>query len=141
MRKPTARNWEQKFLDLYAINGNLTVSAAACQVNRSTVQKKIVRNPEFAQLVLEAREEAFDRLEAEAHRRAVNGVEKPVFYMGEVCGSIKEYSDSLLITLLKACRPGKFRDSATIEQTIHGNGPVLITEVIIERQAPLAIEE
>ena len=42
-----------------------------------------------------------DALEAEARRRAVEGVRKPVFYQGVICGWVGEYSDTLLIFLLK----------------------------------------
>ena len=32
-------------------------------------------------------------------RRAIEGVDKPVFYMGEECGYITEYSDTMLAML------------------------------------------
>ena len=37
--------------------------------------------------------------------RARNGVEKPVYYRGEVVGSVRTYSDSLGMFLLRAKRP------------------------------------
>jgi hypothetical protein len=65
----------------------------------------------------DAREQAIDCLEDEALRRAHEGIEKPVTIAGkrEV---IREYSDSLLIFLLKAHRPQKYRDN--IRQEISG---------------------
>lgn len=53
-----------------------------------------------------------DALEDEAVRRAHEGTDKPVFYKGEICGHIREFSDTLLIFMLKARRPEKFRESA-----------------------------
>lgn len=53
-----------------------------------------------------------DALEDEAVRRAREGTDKPVFYKGEICGHIREFSDTLLIFMLKARRPEKFRESA-----------------------------
>ena len=59
--------------------------------------------------------EGVDLLEAEARRRAVTGVEKPVYYKGKVVGSTTKYSGKLLMFLLKAHDP-KFRDGVKVEQ-------------------------
>ena len=71
---------------------------------------------DFAAQWDEALEEGTDLLEAEARRRAVTGINKPVFYKGEVVGSIPKYSDRLLIFLLKAHRPQMFGDGVKVEQ-------------------------
>ena len=60
-------------------------------------------------------ESAVDDLEAEAWRRAKEGVEKPVFQGGKQVGVIREYSDTLMATLLKAHRPEKYRENFKIE--------------------------
>jgi hypothetical protein len=50
--------------------------------------------------------EGVDRLEDEAHRRAVEGYNpRPVYHKGKKVGEIREYSDSLLALLLKSRRP------------------------------------
>lgn len=41
----------------------------------------------------------------EAKRRAVHGVEEPVFYLGKQVASVRKYSDTLLIFLIKARDP------------------------------------
>ena len=46
-------------------------------------------------------------LELEARRRAYEGVEKPVFHAGEECDFIRQYSDVLMMFLLKAHRPDR----------------------------------
>lgn len=43
-------------------------------------------------------------------RRAHEGVKKAVYYKGKVVGYETEFSDSLMITMLKATDPEKFRD-------------------------------
>ena len=65
-------------------------------------------------------------LEAEARRRAAIGVDEPVFYKGEVVGHIRKYSDTLLMFLLKAHWPEKFRENVSIDQRVSGRdgGPV-----------------
>ncbi len=53
-------------------------------------------------------------LEREADRRAVDGVEEPDYYQGEVVGFTRKYSDGLLTTRLKAVLPEKYRESAQV---------------------------
>jgi len=57
---------------------------------------------------------AIETMEAEADRRGVEGVLKPVFYQGKECGQIREYSDTLLIFRLKALHPEKYRERAEL---------------------------
>lgn len=61
-----------------------------------------------------------DKLEAEMARRAIEGVDKPVFYKGEEVGTIREYSDQLAITLAKAVRPERFRDNVKVDADVNG---------------------
>ena len=75
-----------------------------------------IRDAEYAAMFQEAKEQAADHLECEARRRAVEGVEEPVYYKGEVCGTIRKYSDLLLIFLLNGARPEKYRDKAPSTQ-------------------------
>ena len=50
--------------------------------------------------------------EVEARRRAVEGVEEPVgWFQGTPGGTVRKYSDTLLIFLLKGARPHKYRDN------------------------------
>lgn len=55
-------------------------------------------------------EEGTDLLEDEAQRRARDGTQKPIYQGGKKVGIVNEYSDTLLIFLLKARRRGKFGD-------------------------------
>lgn len=64
-----------------------------------------------------------DRLEDEARRRAERGVERPVYQGGVMVGTITEYSDTLMSTLLKGNRPGKF-NTERHELSGPGGGPV-----------------
>ncbi|RMD70940.1 MAG: hypothetical protein D6819_03005, partial [Gammaproteobacteria bacterium] len=65
-------------------------------------------SPEFARAWEEARNMAADFFEAEAIERAIHGVEKPIYYKGEVVGTIREPSDQLLTLLLKGHKPEKY---------------------------------
>lgn len=58
-----------------------------------------------------ALEAAKHQLEEEAIRRATEGVLEPVFYKGSICGYKTNYSDSLLMFILRKLDPS-YRDSA-----------------------------
>ena len=59
-----------------------------------------------------AEEAGTDIIEEEAFRRAVNGVQKPVYRSGEVVGHVADYSDTMLMFLLKARRPDRYGSGA-----------------------------
>jgi hypothetical protein len=66
-----------------------------------------------------------EMLEYEAGRRAYHGTLEPVYYKGEVCGEIRKYSDTLIMFLLRARLPQKYRDNSKIEMTGKDDGPLL----------------
>lgn len=113
-----------KFLTLLRDTGNVTHSARQVGVTRMTAYHHRDRDAEFAQLWDDALHEAVDGLEHEAHRRAVQGVEEPVFQGGRQVGTIRRYSDTLLLSLLKAHAPEKYRDRQSIEHAGPGGGPI-----------------
>ena len=67
-------------------------------------------DPEFSAEWEAALELGTDALEDEAVRRGRDGCIEPVFYKGRECGGVKKYSDTLLIFMLKARRPERFRE-------------------------------
>lgn len=109
--RPTGDLYELFFREL-SRTCNVTGSAAAIGVSRQHVHHLRRKKPEFAKRWEAALQEATDALEAEARRRAMEGYQKPVFFQGKQVGSEPVYSDALLITLLKAHRPEKFREKA-----------------------------
>ena len=109
-RQDAAPKKGDAFLAAYRECGSVSYAARAEKINRCTHYRWLQQYPEYTEAFAEAREEAADVLEQEARRRAVEGVEAPVFYKGEVCGTVKRYSDVLLIFLLKGARPDKYRE-------------------------------
>ncbi len=95
-----------------AETGTRTRAAAIAGVHRSVLYTPQWKEDRAFQAALKAAEEvAADRLEAEAWRRAVEGVERPVgWHKGRPGGTVCEYSDILLIFLLKGLRPEKYRE-------------------------------
>jgi hypothetical protein len=98
------------FLLELAESGNVGKAAARAGVGRTTVYEWREADPDFAEQWARAEKIATSLLEDEAFRRAHDGVEKPVYQNGEQVGAIREYSDTLMIFLLKA-RDKRYRDA------------------------------
>jgi hypothetical protein len=102
--------WKAKFLASLRRMGNVSRALKAAGVGRQTAYDHRDRDPNFARQWAEALEQAADWLEREAWRRAVKGTDRPVFQQGGRVGTVRDYSDTLLIHLLKAHKPEKYRD-------------------------------
>lgn len=87
---------------------NVSEAARAAGIGRSTAYEWRDDDPEFAAAWDDAEQEAADKLEREAWRRAVEGTDKPVTFQGAITATYKEYSDRMLEILLKAHRPEKY---------------------------------
>lgn len=109
--------WPGVFLAALESSGNVSAAAREAGVSRQRAYEWRRSDPDFASHWDAAIEVATDALEAEARRRAVEGTEEPVFYQGTECGRIRRYSDTLMIVLLKAHRPAKFRENAAVEHS------------------------
>ena len=120
------RPWKPLFLDALRGTGNVRLAASNADVARQVAYRARDSSATFRADWDEALEEARELLEAEARRRAAIGVEEPVFYKGQVVGHIRKYSDNLLMFLLKAHWPEKFRENLSIDQRVSGSdgGPV-----------------
>ena len=110
-------NWQRLFLSTLGQSANVSLACEVAHIDRSTAYKERSRNPVFRDEWDGAMDDAIDALEAEAWRRAKDGVEKPVFQGGKQVGAIREYSDTLMVTLLKAHRPEKYRENFKVETT------------------------
>lgn len=124
------RHWAQeqaRFLSEYAKCGNILLAANKAKIKRAKHYDWLEGDPDYEVRFATAHEEACEVLEAEAHRRAVVGIQEPVWYQGQKCGSIKKYSDTLLIFLMKGAMPDKYAEfvRANIQHKILSRGPDL----------------
>ncbi len=92
LSKAIARSWQERFIISLSKNPNVTQACKTAKVGRALAYNERGRNAEFARRWDEALDEGVETLEAEAHRRAMR------------------QSDTLMIFLLKAHRPEKYRD-------------------------------
>ncbi len=116
------------FLEGLRVGMSISAAAKRIRVARPTVYYYRDRDVEFASDWEAAIEDGTDRLEDEAFRRALEGVEKPVYYQGKAIGRVRDYSDSLLMFMLRARRGEKFREA-------HKNDPKSAINVDAARAA------
>lgn len=127
-RRAPAEDWRPKFLA--ALEEEITVIAAcrAASVARSTVYEERRASEEFAAAWDEVEERSTQELEREAFRRAYEGwIEREEFFLkddGEKVPTltVRKFSDTLMIFLLKARRPAVYRER--VEHTGPGGGPI-----------------
>lgn len=118
------------FIDVLRDCGNVTEACRQANLARISVYRWRDKDPEFAAAWETALHQAIDSLEAEAWRRARDGVPEfvmskdgPVTTVDAETGertylTQQKFSDVLLITLLKAHRPERFKDRATLDVNI-----------------------
>ena len=123
-----------KFLTALAKSCNVSYACKAARVGRSTVYEWRDADLEFAKAWDEAEQTAVEGLEREAWRRAQDGVKRkiPHYAYGKEVGHSVEtvYSDTLMIFLLKAHAPAKYRETVNM-QVSGANGAPIVREVIV----------
>lgn len=113
-RERRTEKWVPAFLSALAETGNVTEVCRLIGISRPTAYKRRSTNEEFAAAWDEAWELGLNSLEDEAIRRAAQGWEERVYQKGEYVGTVRKYSDLLLMFLLKANRPEKYRERTEI---------------------------
>jgi transposase-like protein len=88
---------KEAVLQAYVECGTVAGAARACGISRQTFYDWIENDESFAKAVVMCRQDLADDLEAEAFKRA------------------REGSDTLLVFLLRAHRPERYRDRHVIE--------------------------
>lgn len=107
-----------QFLALLAEYGNVTRAAEESGLGRVYLYQARKHDPDFAAEWDDASKVGAARLEDEARKRAAEGWDEPVWYQGVQCGTVRKYSDTLLICLLKAHHPDKYADRQKTDATI-----------------------
>lgn len=110
---------------------------AACDrvgVSRMTVRRWRADDLKFAAAYDDAMEDGADVLEDAAVTRAVDGVPRDVYYMGEVVGREQQYSDGLLQFLLQGRRAALYRPNSQVNTQVN-----LIQEAPSDRDVAKAL--
>lgn len=90
--------------------GNRTRAAAATGVSTTTTWLWRRDDDVFRERYMEAMKIAAELHEDEMFRRASEGVLEPVFQGGRLVGSVRKFSDTLLIFALKGALPEKYKE-------------------------------
>lgn len=106
-----------RFLAHLAETANVTAACKKARITRSAAYEWRNLDEEFAKAWEAAVDRGTDALEDEGVRRAFEGTLKPVYQQGRKVGTVREYSDTLLIFMLKGRRPEKFKDRVASEHT------------------------
>ena len=123
------------FLADYASWGNITSACKAAGIVRNTFYNWTEHDEAFAAQVKVADAAATERLEREAWRRATEGspYTRTSYYRGEPVGTDHkiEYSDQLLMLLLRARRPDMYREKVdltvqSVIKTVAGVDPASV---------------
>lgn len=107
--------WKPVFLAELLNAPNVAEACRVAGIDRTTAYNHKHADPDFSAAWDSAIELSMDKAEAELYRRAVEGVEKPVYQGGELVGHLQEYSDTLLIFMLKSRRRATYGDRLALE--------------------------
>jgi hypothetical protein len=91
-------HWVSPFLDELTASGNVSGSARAVGISTTAVYALKYRDADFAAAWAQALEDSADILEAEARRRAVQGVQEPVVYQGQLTPVWKRDENGQVVT-------------------------------------------
>ena len=101
-------------LTAYAACGTVTKAAEVANTARGNHRLWRAKDPAYAEAFEEAKEAFKEKLEEEAYRRAIDGCQEPIVFDGRVIGHRLKYSDTLMIFMLKALDPDKYRENRGI---------------------------
>ena len=114
------------FLVAFAEHATVAAAATAAHVGRRTHYDWLEADDAYAAHFKDVEEGVTEALEAEARRRAQHGIDEPVHYQGKKVDTIRRYSDTLLIFLLKARRPEMYRERVDHSLTGPNGGPLVV---------------
>ncbi len=126
-QKAMAKKKREIFLKVLAKTGMVVESArAAGYADSRPVNQYRKLDPEFAAAWDEAEAAGIDRWEAEATRRAFQGVEKGIYFRGEKVDSELQYSDGLAQFMLKSKRPEIYGERKQVDVNVGGRATIAV---------------
>ena len=112
-----------RFVEQLAINFRIREACEAIGICYATYGNAKAKDPEFADAVEDARERYKELIEKTIHDRAIVGWEDPVFFQGEQVGTVRKYSDRLLLEKAKRHIP-EYQSKTKVEQTVTHSGTI-----------------
>jgi hypothetical protein len=118
-KKLSTKQRQRAFLAAFAEHGNVLLSAQKAGITRTTVYTWLEHDEDFFFAYNQAKEDAKDVLRAEIYRRGKEGFDEAVYQLGKYRGTVRKYSDTLLIFHAKALMP-EYREKQSLEVTTPG---------------------
>lgn len=134
---------KKRFLELYPLVASIEKTCKILGLISRTVYRWRHDDPDFKREYEIADAMSLGTLEDEATRRAIYGVQRPVYQNGKRVGFVTEYSDTLLIVLLKAKAPHKYKERFAGELTGADGKPLQSANKVIHvySAVPVASDE
>jgi hypothetical protein len=138
--KKARRDWKPAWLEAFRKAGTVTAACELAGIHRSTAYDARI-DEQFARAWDEIEMETTDAMEREAYRRGVEGVDEPLVSAGKHVMTVRKYSDTLLIFMLKARKPETYRDNVKVEHAgrIDGKHQVEVPDTAERRAAVLEL--
>lgn len=115
VRQDDQRKRQAKFLARWVETADVRQAAEYAEISTLTTNLWL-KDPTYAEMHNMCRGIIGLRLEAEAIRRATEGVERGIWHQGLLVGTERTFSDTLLVTLLKSFRKPDYTDQPTADQ-------------------------
>ena len=120
-QKPEKTLKKRAFLQAFGVTANVKWAAEAAKIDRQEHWRWLKVDQAYKEAFETVEDEVAQALENEAIRRAYEGIKRPVLYKGtpvKVGRRIlyqHEFSDTLLLALLKRFRPAQYREHIAAE--------------------------
>lgn len=121
-----------KFLALVAedrtIGNKRALRQAGVKLTERQFNNLLADDEEFRADYNHARGRDYEEIRAEIRRRAIDGVEEPVYHLGAIVGHVTKYSDRMLELMAKAQVP-EYGDKTRVELAVEGSLEVTNSDV------------
>jgi hypothetical protein len=105
------------YLGHLSVSGRKQHSAIMAGVSPGRMAYLMSKEDDLKALEMQALKSYCELIDAAMHARAIDGVEKCIYYKGKVVGTERHYSDTLLVALAKANNP-KYREHLSVDANV-----------------------
>ena len=109
------------FLEGVCRTNNITQVCIEMNLSKTVIYAMKAQDPEFRQRLYAAQTIGIDSWEDEAARRAFSGTDRKVFHQGIQIDTVKDYSDSIAIAMLKGAKPERYATRNSNETILGGS--------------------
>lgn len=122
---------KRRFLLALAECGVAKQAAKVIGVNVTTAYRWRLADADFREAWDSLQDNIGQVVEDALLKRAVEGVEEPIFYAGQKVGSVRRFSDAGAMMLLRGLRPGRHRENGGAINIHTGGGGVAIIPCVM----------